>query len=193
MPWTHRSFWLGPLLIAAILLLLALIVSKTRLREIYLRQLGESRRERLFLSSVGFFTAVLVVRAITIAIHNDIGPFHNVSMHGRHIHHLVWGILGLLLVGYMWLLQIGTGQGPSRRWAGAFTSLLFGVAAALTLDEFALWLNLSDVYWERQGRESYEAMALFGGLLGMGVFGAPFLRGIAREFGRSSRSPITKS
>jgi hypothetical protein len=181
MPWTHRSFWIGPLIIAAVLALLALIVSRTKLRAIYKEQFGESRRERLFLASVGFFIAVLVVRALTIAIHNDIGPFHNVSMHGRHIHHLVWGILLLLLVGYSWLVEIGTGGSESWVWAGRLTSMLYGVAAALTLDEFALWLNLQDVYWERQGRESYEAMALFGGLLSVGVFGHSFFRGIFRR------------
>ena len=188
MPWLHRSFWIGPLLIAALLGLLALIVSRTHLREIYQRQFGETRRERLFLASLGFFTAVLVVRGITIAIHNDVGPFHNVSMHGRHIHHLVWGILLLLLVGYTWLLEIGTGATGSWRWAGRLTSMLYGVAAALTLDEFALWLNLSDVYWQRQGRESYEAMALFGGVLAIGVFGKPFFAGILREGTRPFRS-----
>ena len=99
MPWTHRSFWIAPLIIAAILFLLVALVRGTRLREIYRRQLGETRRERLFLASVGFFIAVAVVRGITIAIHNSIGPFHDVSMRGRHIHHLVWGILLLLLVG----------------------------------------------------------------------------------------------
>lgn len=187
MPWTHRSFWLAPLCIAAILALLSAVVSRTRLREIYKSQLGETRRERLFLASLGFFTAVFVVRGITIAIHNNVGPFHDVSMHGRHIHHLVWGILGLLLVGYSWLLQIGTGGTTSWRWAGRFTSMLYGVAAALTLDEFALWLNLQDVYWQRQGRESYEAMAFFGGLLSLGIFGAPFLRGIVREMTRPFR------
>ena len=80
MPWTHRSFWVGPLIIAGILGLLAVIVSVTRLRAIYKRQFPETRRERLFLASVGFFTAVVVIRGLTIAIHNDIGPFHNVSM-----------------------------------------------------------------------------------------------------------------
>jgi hypothetical protein len=190
-PWAHRTFWLTPLIIAAILVVLVTIVSRTRLREIYRRQLEESRRERLFLASVGFFIAVVVIRGITIAIHYDIGPFHNVSVHGRHIHHLVWGIAGLLFVGYMWLLQIGTGTGGSSQWAGRFTSLMFGVAAALTLDEFALWLNLSDVYWQREGRESYEAMGLFGGLLGIGVFGAPFLKGILREIGRPFRRSRT--
>ena len=88
MPWMHKSFWIGPLIIAAALAILSIIVSRTKLQEIYKRQFGETRRERLFLASVGFFTAVLVVRGITLAIHNDVGPFHNVSMHGRHIHHL---------------------------------------------------------------------------------------------------------
>ena len=184
MPWTHKSFWIGPLIIAAILGFLALLVYGTGLRNIYRQRLAESRRERLFLASVGFFTAAAVIRGITLAIHNDIGPFHNVEMHGRHIHHLVWGILLLLLVGYTWLLEIGVGSATSLRWVGRLTSMLYGVAAALTLDEFALWLNLKDVYWEREGRESYEALALFGGILAIGVFGGPFFRGIGRELVR---------
>jgi hypothetical protein len=189
MPWFHRSFWIGPLLIAAVLAILAAIVSRTRLRRIYQQRLAESRRERLFLASVGFFTAALVVRGITLAIHNKIGPFHDISMRGRHIHHLVWGILLLLLVGYTWLLEIGTGAASSFHWAGRLTSMLFGVAAALTLDEFALWLNLSDVYWQREGRESYEALGFFGSLLAVGVFGVPFFRGVAHELARPFRRP----
>ena len=192
MPWLHRSFWIGPLLIAGVLALLTAIVSNTRLRGIYRRQLGETRRERLFLASVGFFTAVLVVRGITEAIHHSVGPFHNISMGGRHIHHLVWGILLLLGVGYTWLLQVGTGADECSRWAGRLTSMLYGVAAALTLDEFALWLNLSDVYWQRQGRESYEAMSLFGGLLAIGIFGKPFFRGIWREVTRPFRRSVPR-
>lgn len=182
MPWVHRTFWIGPLIIAAILAFLAMTVYHSRLRRIWTQRFAESRRERLFLASVGFFTAVLVVRGITIAIHNNIGPFHDVEMRGRHIHHLVWGILLLLLVGYGWLLEIGNGSDQSTPWMGRLMCLLFGVAAALTLDEFALWLNLSDVYWDRQGRESFEAMGLFGGLLSIGIAGKPFFAGIAREF-----------
>ncbi len=182
--WTHRSFWLLPIVLAAILGGLSAIVSRTRLRKVYQHKFTESRRERLFLASVGFFVTVLLVRGITVAIRHDIGPFHDVTMHGRHIHHLVWGILLLLLVGYLWLIELGTGAASSSQWIGRFTSMLFGVAGALTLDEFALWLNLRDVYWEREGRESFEALALFGGLLAVGVFGRSFWRGIATEFGK---------
>ncbi len=188
MPWLHKSFWIGPLLIAAVLAVLSLIVSSTKLRDIYRRQFGETRRERLFLASVGFFTAVLVVRGITIAIHNKVGPFHDIRMGGRHIHHLVWGILLLLSVGYLWLLEVGAGSQDSYRIAGRVTAMLYGVGAALTLDEFALWLNLSDVYWLRQGRESYEAMGLFGGILAIGIFGKPFFTALAREFSSPFRA-----
>jgi hypothetical protein len=178
MPWIHRSFWIGPFLTASILAALSLLVRNTHLRNIYNARLAESRRERLFLASVGFFTAVVVIRGITVAIHYNFGPFHDVSMGGRHIHHLVWGIMLLLLSGYGWLLEVGTGAEGSLRCLGRLMSMVYGVAAALTLDEFALWLNLRDVYWEREGRESFEALALFGGLLGIGLFGKPFFRGI---------------
>src|SRR5579883_1757769 len=185
MPWMHRSFWIGPLLIAALLGLFALIISRTGLREIYRRQFGETRRERLFLASVGFFTAVLVVRGITIAIHNNVGPFHNVSMHGRHIHHLVWGIMLLLLVGYTWLLQVGTGHGAVSRWCGRLMAFLYGLGSALTLDEFALWLNLRDVYWEREGRASIDAVLLFGSLLAIAIWGGRFVRALVKEVART--------
>ena len=178
MPWTHRAFWIGPLVIGGILAALTALVWNTHLKRIYLARLAQSRRERLFLAAVGFFTAVLTVRGITIAIHNNIGPFHDVAMGGRHIHHLVWGILLLLLSGYGWLVEVGTGAEGSVLWIGRLMSMIFGVAAALTLDEFALWLNLRDVYWQREGRESFEALALFGGLLAVGLFGQSFFRGI---------------
>src|SRR5579885_2905500 len=126
MPWTHKLFWITPLAIAAILAILALVVARTRLAHIYQERFPETRRERLFLASVGFFISVGVVRGITFAIHNDIGPFHNISIHGRHIHHLVWGILLLLLVGYCWLVQLGTGApNPRHGWAD---SLLWHMA-----------------------------------------------------------------
>src|SRR6202012_3827355 len=62
----------------------------------------------------------------------------------------------------------------------------YGVGAALTLDEFALWLNLEDVYWAHAGRLSIDAVVVFGSLLAVGAWGAPFFRGLQRMW--SSRS-----
>src|SRR5215469_444144 len=51
--------------------------------------------------------------------------------------------------------------------------------AALTLDEFSLWLNLDpNDYWSREGRISIDAVILFGGILAVGAWGAPFFRGL---------------
>lgn len=141
---------------------------------------SQPQRERMFLGSVGFFGGFGLARSITHAIRNKVGPFRNMEVGGRHLHHMVFGIGGLLGIGYLWLLLVGTDHRQSHR-ASQATSVAYGLASALTLDEFALWLNLRDVYWARQGRASVDAAAVFGGLLSIGVWGAPFIRGMARE------------
>jgi len=98
-------------------------------------------------------------------------------------HHLVWGILLLLLVGYCWLWQAGR----HSRALGRVLAFLYGVGAALTLDEYALWLNLQDVYWEREGRASIDAVLLFSALLTMGFVGGRFLHALSREAVRTLR------
>src|SRR5207302_1232690 len=118
-------------------------------RRLYRYHFASRRRERMFIASIGFLATVGIVRAITHLIRADIGPFHNVTTGGLHIHHLVWGILLLLVVGYVWLAEVGV----AWTWTAVLTAFVFGIGAALTLDEFALWLNLRDVYWETQGRE----------------------------------------
>ncbi len=147
--------------------------------ELYRLHFRDPRRERQFLASISFFVTFATVRLIVRSIQRGRGPFHNVSAGGRHIHHLVWGILGLLLVGYSWLLQIGTGERPPRRWM-RLTSVVYGAGSALTLDEFALWLNLSDVYFGPEGRESIDAVVLFGSVISIGFWGHPFIRSLAR-------------
>jgi hypothetical protein len=160
-------------------------------RRLYREHLPETRRERLFLASVGFFVTFAVVRTLTYSIHAGRGPFHDVSMGGRHIHHLVWGILLLLIVGYCWLVEIGTGDAQAAIWIGRLLALAYGAGSALTLDEFALWLNLRDVYWQREGRESIGAVILFGSLLSIGIWGAPFFHALLREAGRLVRGKPT--
>ncbi|MCB0876973.1 MAG: hypothetical protein R2718_05030 [Solirubrobacterales bacterium] len=80
-----------------------------------------------------------------------------------HIHHLVWGICLLLAAG---LLAVAV-QAPLE-----VTAIVFGVGAALTLDEFALWLHLDDVYWSEQGRQSIDAVIVFAIVSGFMVLGA---------------------
>ncbi len=165
----------------AYLALLLAVHGHHRGAALYRKHLTESRRERQFLAALGFYLAFAVVRFLTHAIRAGVGPFHNIEMGGRHIHHLVFGILLLLIVGYGWLLEIGSGIHAKSRWPGRVMSLLYGIGAALTLDEFALWLNLRDVYWERQGRASVDAVFLFGSLLMMGVLGGRYVRALAHE------------
>lgn len=182
------------LAVLAILLLLVwglVAIVRGRARDIYRRQVGETRRERLLLASIAFCCSFAAVRILTHAIRAGRGPFHDVQMGGRHVHHLVWGILLLLLVGYGWLLQFGTGQDKGSRWAGRILSLLYGVGSALTLDEFALWLNLKDVYWEREGRASIDAVVLFGSLLAIGMWGGSFLHALFHEAYRVSTGKTT--
>jgi hypothetical protein len=173
--------WPAKVLLAVVLWLLAAAIRNGRLKEIYHEHLGETRRERLFIASFSFLITFVIVRIVTHAIRNGIGPFHNVSHGDLHIHHLVWGILLLLGVGYGWLLQVGTGLFGTSRTAGILLTILYGVGAALTLDEFALWLNLRDVYWEREGRESVHAVMLFGGLLSVGIYGHPLLHALTKN------------
>jgi hypothetical protein len=159
------------------------VLTPRRAVEIYRDSFKDKRRERLFLSSVSFFTTFAATRAITHAIRDGVGPFHNLSVGGRHFHHLVLGIAGLLGTGYLWVVQINT-SGKTEGTDDAlckFTSILYGGSSALTLDEFALWLDLEDVYWAKQGRESVDVVMLFGGLLSIGLWGRPFFRDVYRE------------
>jgi len=140
----------------------------------------------MFLSSVSFFVTFLGVRLLVSFVEHGQGPFHWVMMGGRHIHHLVWGILILLLVGYGWLLDLGRAHSPLSILLSRIMSIAYGVGSALTLDEFALWLNLDpDVYWVKTGgRLSIDAVVLFGSLLMVGAWGAPFFQSLKRLWTR---------
>jgi hypothetical protein len=148
-------------------------VPERDLRALYYKHFGDRRRERQLFSTGAFFVTFTSVRIITHAIRAERGPFKNITPGGRHIHHMTFGIVGLLTVGYLWLLEIGTTR---ERLASRLTSIAYGSGSALTLDEFALWLNLEDDYWTKQGRESIDAVVLFGSLLVLSVLGKGFFR-----------------
>jgi hypothetical protein len=131
----------------------------------YHRIAEDPQSERALLSAVGFTGAFAACRGITHAIKAGVGPFGNMSVGGRHLHHSTPGILGLLSIGFLWTQQAYTGHDRQPQWGSRITSTLYGVCAALTLDEFALWMDLRDDYWSPEGRKSIDAVVVFGGLV----------------------------
>jgi hypothetical protein len=88
---------------------------------------------------------------------------------GLHLHHLVWGIGLILMAGFL-----GFALNLDSPWNEILAGV-FGIGAGLTLDEFALWIYLRDVYWAEEGRSSLDAVivaAVMGGLVLLGL--APF-------------------
>jgi hypothetical protein len=78
----------------------------------------------------------------------------NVTPGGVHIHHLVFGIVFMMAAGF-----VGFAIPPDEPWIELLAAL-FGIGMGLTLDEFALWLYLEDVYWAEEGRSSVDAVIL---------------------------------
>jgi hypothetical protein len=174
--------WFILLLTIAGTAFLLLLLQGTRFGAVVHERIPDRPRRRLFVASASFFLTFAAVRAVVYAIEHHIPPFHFIIQpSGRHIHHLVFGILLLLLVGYGWLADIGTGVDDSSILLSRLMAILYGVGAALTLDEFALWLNLRDVYWSAEARSSIDAIVLFGALLAASAWGAPLLQGRTRS------------
>jgi hypothetical protein len=152
------------------------LLSPKVLGGLYRKHLADPREERLFLGNVGFLTAFAAARGVTHAIRAGRGPFRNITPGGHHIHHMTFGIIGLLATGYAWNAQLALGTDPKRRAGSRASAVAYGMASALTLDEFALWLNLEDDYWAKQGRESIDAVVLFGSLLFLGMMNRDLVR-----------------
>jgi hypothetical protein len=117
-----------------------------------------------FLCSFGFIrTSAHMIRAQV-----SWWPGNVETKSGTHIHHLVWGILLLIVFGYL-----GIAVADSSPWL-ELTAILFGVGMGLTMDEFALWLNLQDVYWQQKGRQSIDAVIVTTCLLTITLLGLQF-------------------
>jgi hypothetical protein len=158
-----------------------LLLHLTRMGTIFHQQIPDRPHRRLLLASISFFITFLAARLLVASITHHIGPFGYVVVGGRHIHHLVWGILLLLVCGYATLAEAGTSDTPVSIFVSRLLSIGYGVGAALTLDEFAIWLNLDpEAYWSSQDRESIDAVILFGALLAIGTWGSPLLRRIRK-------------
>ncbi|MFL5898856.1 MAG: hypothetical protein ACJ76D_10430 [Solirubrobacterales bacterium] len=103
----------------------------------------------LFNLLAGFLGSFATVRLSTWAIRDDRGPFRNVQVGGRHIHHFVPGILLAFTSGTAALLT--DDDRIERRLA-----IPMGAGIGLTFDESALLLDLRDVYWSREGLLSVQ-------------------------------------
>ncbi len=165
--------------VSLVVIVLLVLLQLTRLGFIVRTTIPDRPRRRMFLASVSFLITFVGIRILVRRIVNHEGHFQWVVVRGHHIHHLVWGILILLLVGYGWLLDLGRSHSPMSIFMSRMMAVGYGVGAALTLDEFALWLNLDpDAYWNREGRLSIDAVIFFGAVLAVGGWGAPFFRGL---------------
>jgi hypothetical protein len=112
-------------------------------------RLSSSERAAL-LSWLGFAVTFGAVRGITYSIRANRGPFRNLSLGGEHLHHYIWGIAMVSGVGAIAV------HGEDRRRRHPLVALVYGAGLALIVDEFALLLDLEDVYWARQGRISID-------------------------------------
>src|SRR6202790_4263642 len=112
--------WLLGLTVLVTAGIVMLVLGHPRVRALFHQGLRAPPRRRLFLASIGFFVVFAVARSLAYVNYHHIGPFHDIYIGGRHIHHLVWGILILLGVGYGWLVEIGRGREPPSLFSARF-------------------------------------------------------------------------
>ncbi|MDT5371892.1 MAG: hypothetical protein QOC62_6323 [Mycobacterium sp.] len=124
---------------------------------------------------IAFLLTFLVTRTIVryIRHHADSGAPRkwwqprNIGHGSLHIHHVVIGVILVMLSGVtMVTLAV---DGGVRVFTVA--SIFFGIGAALVLDEFALILHLEDVYWEEDGRTSVDAVFAAVAVAGLLIMG----------------------
>jgi hypothetical protein len=143
-------------------------------RTAYEQNMGPAERSALW-SWLGFTATFAAVRGITYSIRDGKGPFRNLSVGGAHLHHYMWGIGMVSSVGAIAV----RGEDATRRHPAV--ALTYGAGLALIVDEFALLLDLQDVYWAKQGRVSVDlgvGLAAAGG----SIFSTrPILRRLARD------------
>lgn len=137
---------------------------------------NSSSRVVQFAMLCSFVGTFALTRLIVRMVRSGRGPFRNVKVGDVHVHHLVPGIVIMLVTGPVEFVIAPHGN------IRTVLACIFAAGAALTLDEFALWLHLTDVYWEEQGRKSVDAVVAISGL---GTLGLVVSNPIARNQGES--------
>lgn len=153
------------------------------IRAIGTPSLGEARAE-LLAFTVGLLVTFLAVRVNTRLIRAKVSWwFHDITPGGTHIHHMVFGVIIMVVSG---LITFGLGPAGLTLQILAF---VFGAGAALTLDEFALILHLQDVYWTEEGRVSVDAVVVVTAAGALSLLVGPPL--VGSDVGRSSVWSLT--
>jgi hypothetical protein len=120
-------------------------------------QILADEKQGLFLVLVGFILSFAFIRMSTRLMRSPRVPWWPgsvVSDSGVHLHHLVFGIVTMMIAGTLGISALG--ESPYAE----ICAFLFGVGAGLTIDEFALWVYLEDVYWAEEGRSSIDATVI---------------------------------
>ena len=154
--------------------------------DLYTRYIYIPGKQSLFLLLASFILAFLFIRLSTRMIRAQVSWWPgNVSPGGLHIHHVIFGTAFVLISG------VGSFSPPGRDtpWREV-CACLFGVGAALVLDEFALILHLEDVYWSEEGRASIDAVFLGVAIIGLIILYADPL-GVKRADQRASLWAVT--
>ena len=143
-------------------------------RDAFYSELDPGQQSALisWLSFTGTFSGV---RGVTHAIKAGKGPFRNLSLGGEHLHHYMWGIGMLAGVGAVAL------RGDEKLRRHPITAIAYGAGLALIMDEFALLLDLKDVYWARQGRVSVDLAVTGSSVIGSYFAALPVIRKVARS------------
>jgi hypothetical protein len=135
-------------------------------------QLVAHDRQAIFLVLVGFLLSFGFIRLSTRLMRSPRVPWWPgsiVSDGGVHLHHLVFGITLMMLSA-----TLGFALFNASPWF-EICAAAFGVGVGLTIDEFALFVYLDDVYWAREGRASIDATVIAAALMGVVLIGAnPF-------------------
>ncbi|WP_241384224.1 hypothetical protein [Rhodococcus sp. CH91] len=129
---------------------------------------------------IGFVLAFAFIRISVRLIRAQVRWWPgNITPGGQHVHHVVFGVVMMVIAGGG-LIAISE---DGNRIGATVLATLFGIGAALTLDEFALIFYLNDVYWEEQGRVSVDAVFVAIAVTGMWLLGLrPFELGDTENF-----------
>ena len=131
-------------------------------------QLVHHGRQYLFLVFAGFIGSFGFIRLSARLMRSPRVPWWPgsvVSESGLHLHHLVWGISAMMGAGIVSFALVDTG------WWYDVCAVVFGIGMGLTIDEFALWIYLDDVYWSREGRSSVDASVIAAAFMGLVLVG----------------------